>query len=123
VRHDDRVLAARRLPGGPAGLKWEFPGGKVESDESPRSALIREIEEELGLTVDVGPELGVFVSPLGQRAIRLQCYLCTVDNPNVQLRAHSEVMWCSIRELALLDWAAPDVPAVERLTTAWDDIW
>lgn len=51
VQDGDRVLLAQRPPGGPHGLLWEFPGGKVEAGESAEHALVREIHEELGVTV------------------------------------------------------------------------
>jgi mutator protein MutT len=49
VRRDGRVLLTRRPPGGPFGLKWEFPGGKFESGETAEQALVRELREELGV--------------------------------------------------------------------------
>ena len=57
VREAGRVLVTRRLPGGPLGGLWEFPGGKVEAGESEPEALAREIAEELGCEVAVGREL------------------------------------------------------------------
>jgi mutator protein MutT len=49
VRRDGRVLLTRRPPGGPFGLKWEFPGGKLEPGETAEQALVRELREELGV--------------------------------------------------------------------------
>jgi 8-oxo-dGTP diphosphatase len=49
VWRDGRLLMTQRPPGGPVGLQWEFPGGKVECGETPEQALVREIEEELGV--------------------------------------------------------------------------
>uniref|UniRef100_A0A832I3B8 8-oxo-dGTP diphosphatase n=1 Tax=Eiseniibacteriota bacterium TaxID=2212470 RepID=A0A832I3B8_UNCEI len=49
VRDGERVLMTRRPPGGPLGLQWEFPGGKLEPGESPEHALVREVREELGV--------------------------------------------------------------------------
>ena len=48
---DDRVLVTKRLAGKHMGGLWEFPGGKIEIDESPEAALIRELKEELGINV------------------------------------------------------------------------
>jgi 8-oxo-dGTP diphosphatase len=49
VWRDGRVLLTRRPPGGPFGLKWEFPGGKLEPGETAEQALVRELREELGV--------------------------------------------------------------------------
>ncbi|MCL6713420.1 (deoxy)nucleoside triphosphate pyrophosphohydrolase [Pseudomonas sp. R2.Fl] len=108
-------MAAKRNVGGPSGLKWEFPGGKVEHGESPGEALVREIAEELGMKIIVREELGSYVTELGSCRLRLHCFICdSVDEPT-RMEAHSEVRWCGISELNDLDWALPDVPAVEAL--------
>lgn len=49
VRDGDRILLTQRPPGGPLGLQWEFPGGKIEPGESPEHAMVREVREELGV--------------------------------------------------------------------------
>jgi 8-oxo-dGTP diphosphatase len=51
IRQGGRVLLTRRPPGGPLGLQWEFPGGKIERGETVQQALVREIREELGVEV------------------------------------------------------------------------
>ena len=51
LRRGGRVLLTRRPPGGPLGLNWEFPGGKIEPGETVEAALVREIREELGIVV------------------------------------------------------------------------
>ena len=60
VVHDGpRLLMTRRPPGGPLGLQWEFPGGKLEPGESPEAALEREVREELGVGATAGETLAV----------------------------------------------------------------
>lgn len=56
---DGRVLLTRRPPGGPLGLQWEFPGGKLEPGETPEAAAVREVEEELGMRVAARETLAV----------------------------------------------------------------
>ena len=115
LRRGRRILAARRLPGGSAGLKWEFPGGKVERGETATSALLREIHEELGLDAVVTSELGTFVTDLPDFRIHLKCFWCEAPDGLPQLRVHSEVRWCTPGELRSLDWAQADIPVVEAI--------
>jgi len=57
IRRDDRILLTQRPPGGPLGLMWEFPGGKIEPGESPGDAVERELREELGVSARAGEVL------------------------------------------------------------------
>lgn len=118
IRNSGRVLAAKRLPGGAASGKWEFPGGKVEDGESPEAALRREITEELGLEIEVQSFLGQFDHPLDNKVIRLRCYWCTTTSHDHVLSVHSEALWCTVSELRELDWAQPDIPAVQAVLDA-----
>jgi 8-oxo-dGTP diphosphatase len=111
-----RVLACRRAPGRASAGKWEFPGGKVDPDESPEAALAREIEEELGVAVEVGALLHRASTPVGGLVIDLACYSA---RPAGELPTtstdHDELRWLLPEELGALGWAAPDIPAVEFL--------
>lgn len=112
---DGKIMAAKRLAGGPSGLKWEFPGGKVEDGEEPQAALIREIEEELGMTIIVREELGSYLTELGKWHLRLHCFICDTTGAPSKLEAHSEVRWLAREDLNQIDWALPDIPAVAAL--------
>ncbi|MBD9370089.1 (deoxy)nucleoside triphosphate pyrophosphohydrolase [Xanthomonas sp. XNM01] len=112
---DGKIMAAKRVAGGPSGLKWEFPGGKVEDGEQPEAALIREIDEELGMAINVREELGSYFTPLGKWNLRLHCFICEAVSAPRRLEAHSEIRWCPPGELHAIDWAPPDIPAINAL--------
>ncbi len=116
LRDRGRILACRRAPGRAAAGKWEFPGGKVDGDESPESALAREIEEELGVAVAVGPLLHRASTPVGDLVIDLSCFQASATGElPVASTDHDELRWLRPGELRALDWAEPDIPAVDFL--------
>ena len=104
----DRCLVAKRGQGGAAAGKWEFPGGKIEPGEAAAEALVREIDEELGLRIEVGAHLGRG----SDDRIVLDVYAGTLVAGALTPREHEAVLWASGAELEALDWAAPDIPIV-----------
>jgi mutator protein MutT len=115
VRRDGQVLIARRLPSGPRGGLWEFPGGKVEPGESPEEALRRELREELGVAVEVGPLLMRVDHDYPDRAIRLVAYDCTLAAGDPEPLECAEVSWVAPAELVTYPLAPADEPIRERL--------
>lgn len=105
-----RLLACRRPEGKHLGGKWEFPGGKVEAFEDHRAALVRELEEELGIRVEVGAALSPVRWDYDGVAIRLHPFVCRIAAGIPHPHEHAEIRWTGREELARLDWAAADVP-------------
>ncbi len=116
IVHGGRVLACRRGEGKVDAGKWEFPGGKVERGESPAQALAREIREELGVDVRVGELLRSDVTDAAARSIRLTCLAATLAGPRPTASTdHDRMEWVRPTELAMLDWAMPDLPMVREI--------
>lgn len=106
-----RVLACRRThPPALAGL-WEFPGGKVEAGESDHEALLREIAEELQVTVELHAALGEPLPMVGA-AGEWQPYLATIVAGEPRLVDHDELRWLAADELHDVAWLASDVPVM-----------
>jgi 8-oxo-dGTP diphosphatase len=104
-----RVLAARRaVPPG-----WELPGGKVEPGETEPAALVRELREELGVTVAVGARVGPDVPIAAGLVLRAWTARLTDGEP-VALE-HAELRWVAPAGLAALDWLPADRPIVTTL--------
>lgn len=114
---DGDVLACRRALGKSAAGKWEFPGGKIDDDETPEVALAREIREELGISVSVDGLVDRSVTPVGDLEIDLACYLVSSAEVPSHSTDHDELRWLPADVLSALDWAAPDLPAVAILSS------
>ncbi|MBU8579767.1 (deoxy)nucleoside triphosphate pyrophosphohydrolase [Brevibacterium luteolum] len=111
----EQILACRRAPHKAAAGKWEFPGGKVEDGEQPQAALARELNEELGISAEVGELLVRETTPTSGAAIDLACYWVTAAEAPVASADHDALVWVDREQIASLDWAEPDLPAVELL--------
>jgi 8-oxo-dGTP diphosphatase len=115
IAQGKKCLVTQRGPGMSLAGKWEFPGGKVESEESATAALAREIAEELSLSIAVGELLGTGRANVGAKAIKLDVYGATITSGTLVLREHSQALWLAADALADLDWAEADVPSVPRV--------
>lgn len=118
IFNDGHVLACRRRAGKAAGGKWEFPGGKIEAGEAAEEAARREISEELGIEIRVLGEVTTSDTLVGERTIRLIClHAELVGEPPESSTDHDQMVWTALQDLGDLDWAAPDLPAVDLLMT------
>lgn len=113
IVRDGRVLAAKRTRPAAAAGRWEFPGGKVEDGESAEEALIREIAEELGVTVEVHRWLAGSAS-IGT-AYELTVALAAIVAGEPQPVEHDRVRWLTAAELDAVDWLEPDRPFLPEL--------
>lgn len=117
------LLAARRaVPARLAG-RWEFPGGKVDGDESPEDALHREIREELGVRIGLGDEL---VGPddglwrLSDEYVMRIWLAEVVEGTAEPLVEHDELRWLSAHQWHDVPWLDADVRIVDRLASLTD---
>jgi 8-oxo-dGTP diphosphatase len=114
---DGRFLACRRAPGQSQAGFWELPGGKIEEDESPEAALRRELDEELGIDVEVGAQLATVEHDYGTIAIRLVACRCRIAAGAPEAREHAEIRWAGPGELKTLAWAPADAKLFRMLQT------
>ena len=94
---------------------WEFPGGKIEPDESPKEALLRELEEELLCSAEIGDHIQTTEHEYEFGVVILTTYYCTLKGDEPRLTEHSEIRWIHFTELDQLNWAPADIPAVEQV--------
>jgi 8-oxo-dGTP diphosphatase len=112
------VLACRRAVHKSLAGKWEFPGGKIEDDETPESALRRELREELDVDAVVHELFRADTSIVNDQMIELNCYRVSLRGSTpIRSTDHDALRWVRLSEIAGLDWATPDLPMVRELLT------
>jgi 8-oxo-dGTP diphosphatase len=109
-----RLLVAQRSRMMSLPLKWEFPGGKIEPNETAEACLIREIKEELNIDVVIIKELPSNTHVYPTATIRLIPFLCRHVAGEVILNEHNDFRWLNRNELLDLDWAEADIPILNR---------
>ena len=117
IQHQHQYLCVQRgeHPYRYVANKYEFPGGKIEPGETQEQALIREIQEELQMTIEVQELFLTVFHQYPDFAITMYSYLCTTNSLHLQLREHIQHQWLDKKNLIHLDWAAADLPIVEKL--------
>jgi 8-oxo-dGTP diphosphatase len=116
---DGRLLIAQRCRPPELAGRWELPGGKVSAGESDADALVRELDEELGVTVAVGRQLAGEVA-LSEDTV-LRAYLATLLDGVPEPRDHRALRWVTTAELDAVDWVPADrlwVPELAGVLTS-----
>ncbi len=113
---DKQILCCQRGPGRALANLWEFPGGKIEANETKVQALKRELNEELKIDVSIVEEefeFTCFEYDFGY--VNLSTFICYLDSGIPQLTEHLQIKWLLPQELDILEWAPADIPTIEKL--------
>ena len=96
---------------------WEFPGGKVEPDETPEQAVIREIREELDTEIEVERYFDTIEYDYPEFHLSMDCFLCRIISGDLILKEHEAARWLSREELDSVDWLPADVTIRDEIRT------
>ena len=108
IKENNRYLIVQRNKSKHLGLRWEFPGGKVKSNESFKEALIREIKEELNIAISVREIIAQETYKDHKINIHLFYFLCTQLNDTIELREHEKMAWVEKKDFRKYDFAEGD---------------
>lgn len=108
ILKESKILSVQRGPESSHPWKWEFPGGKINADETAVESIIREIEEELTVRIEVLNQLVPVEFDYGTKQIRLIPFVCEITSGDIILTEHIAKSWLSFDELDTIDWSGAD---------------
>lgn len=114
IHHNGKILATQR---GYGDFKdgWEFPGGKIESGETAEQAIVREIQEELNVTIVPEKLVTTVECDYPKFHLTMHCFLSSIKEGHVALLEHEAMKWLTKDELDTVGWLPADVEVVEKL--------
>ncbi len=115
IVRDGKILIAKRKKGDHQGGKWEFPGGKVESGETPEQCLRRELLEELGIETIIGDFICSSKFDYSHLSVELLAYHVSYVSGDFKGDDHDEIKWVPPEELEKYAFPEADIPIVEKI--------
>ena len=116
IQREGAYFATQRGYGEFEGM-WEFPGGKIESNESPEDALKREINEELGVDIVIEDLICTTEYDYPSFHLTMHCYLCSVASGEIKLQEHKSACWLTAETLDSVEWLPADKEVIDKLIT------
>ncbi|TGC08143.1 (deoxy)nucleoside triphosphate pyrophosphohydrolase [Methanolobus halotolerans] len=114
---DNKILCVQRDHGkyDYISLRYEFPGGKIESDETKEQALKRELLEELDLNIKVERKFLTVNHQYPDFSVTMHSFICSTLSSKFNLKEHIAFEWVNPEKLSNLDWTEADLPIVSKL--------
>ena len=114
IRNGDKIFATARGYGDYKG-QWELPGGKIESDETPQQALIREIKEELDTDIEVGSLIGTIEYDYPTFHLSMDCFWCKIIRGRLVLKEAEDALWLTKDMLYSVQWLPADITIIDEI--------
>ena len=114
IRDGNRILTTQRGYGDFKG-GWEFPGGKIEEGEMPQEALVREIEEELGIEIVVGDLIDTVEYDYPTFHLSMDCFWAEIVSGDVVLKEHEDAKWLTKETLDSVEWLPADTSIITHI--------
>lgn len=114
IKKGNAVLATQRGYGDFAG-GWEFPGGKIESGETPEQAVVREVLEELGVLIAVNSLVTVVDYDYETFHLHMHCFLCQVVEGEIELHEHLAARWLDADSIDSVEWLPADEGVIRAI--------
>ena len=114
IRDGNKIFATQRGYGNYKDF-WEFPGGKIEDDETPQDALKREIREELDTEISVGDLIDTVEYDYPEFSLFMKCYWARVVKGDLRLVEHEDSRWLGADELYSVEWLPSDLCLLDAI--------
>ncbi|MFA7157271.1 MAG: 8-oxo-dGTP diphosphatase MutT [Bacilli bacterium] len=112
---EGKILIAQRNMKKAQGGLWEFPGGKIETNETRENAIVREIKEELDADIEVNEYFEEKIFKYPEKEINLIALKCNLLSEKIKLNEHENMKWVYVNELNNYNFAPADIFIVEKL--------
>lgn len=114
IENKNKIFATARGYGDFKG-GWEFPGGKVETGETPQQALVREIQEELDTKIKVGELIDTIEYDYPTFHLSMDCFWSEVMEGHLELKEHEAAKWLTKETINEVDWLPADITLVDKI--------
>jgi len=114
IEHANKILICQRSASMKLTLKWEFPGGKIETGESKEDCLRREIKEEINIDINIRKALTMVEHHYADFSLQLYPFVCSLQSGEVKALEHAQAIWVTIDQMLDYDWADADLPIVSE---------
>lgn len=118
IRNEGKILICQRPANKACGLLWEFPGGKIEAGETGEQCIVRECQEELGVTLQVERKVTDVVYEYPDRVVHLHFYLCNIMAGVLEKKEHAAVKWIDPNEITQYTFCPADAEMLRKMSVS-----